>query len=141
MSITRSFSLEMKLVEEIINLIFYIATGISVLACIFIWLGEIKLSEHRFIWYYYIPSAVINAGLGGIAPYLYLNGLLSISIGEAVSVYIFFIILHIVALIGSNITFMLLFRDKDNFSSSFYWCLSMTALFIIPYWIIKLFGI
>lgn len=127
--------------EGIINLIFYIATGTSVLACIFIWLGEIKLSGNCFIWYYYIPSAVVNAALGAAAPYLYLNGLLNISIGEASLLYIFLIVLHIAFLIGSNITFLLLFRDKDAFNSTFFWCLSMSALFVVPFWIVKLFGI
>ena len=86
--------------ENIINIIFYTASGLSVLALVFLWLGEIKFGGRKFIWYHYVPVFLINSALGTAAPYLAVNGIISISVGDNTLLYIILMILwHAVLII------------------------------------------
>ncbi len=124
--------------EDILNLIFYIATGLSVLTLVFVWLGEIKLAGRRFRWYFYLPHAIINTGLGVIAPTVLWNGLMAVAIGDNVILSVLFIILWTAGLIGNNLIFLMLFRKKEDFSHTFFWCAGLTGLFILAFWIVHL---
>jgi len=127
--------------ETIINIIFYIASGVSVLALVFVGLGEIKFSGRRFVWYHYVPAFFINAALGTTVPYLVINGVISISVGENAPLYAMLIILWLAVLIASNVTFCVLYRNNDDFSGSFYACVSFTGIFVAAFWLVKLIGL
>ena len=126
--------------DTIINIIFYIASGVSVLALIFVWLGEIKLGGRRFVWYHYVPIFLIDTALGTTVPYLVINGVISISVGENVSLYVMFIILWLVILIAANSVFPIFCRDNDDFSGLCYACVSFTGIFVAAFWMVKLIG-
>lgn len=123
--------------EQLLNLIFYIATGLSVLTIVCIWLGEVKLNGRRFIWYFYIPHALINTVLGVFAPTVLWRGVLDLAIGGGF-LPVLWIILWTAALIGNNLVFILLFHHKDDFSATLYWCTGLTGLFILSFWLLQI---
>ena len=127
--------------ENIINIIFYTASGLSVLALVFLWLGEIKFGGRKFIWYHYVPVFLINSALGTAAPYLAVNGIISISVGDNTLLYIILMILWLAVLIASNVTFPVIYRNSDDFSGSFYVCVSFTGICAAAFWIVKLIGL
>ena len=124
--------------ETIINIVFYIATGLAALTIICVWLSEVRLSTRRFKWYFYIPHSLINTVLGVLAPTVLFNGLLNIIFGEAAALQVIFMLLWAAALFVNNLCFFFKFRDRDDFSAALYWCSGLTGLFILSFWILKL---
>lgn len=124
--------------EQLFNLIFYIATGLSVLTIVCVWLGEVRLNNRRFVWYFYIPHALINTVLGVLAPTVLWNGILSLVLGSAGFWPVIWIILWAAGLVANNLVFILLFHNNDDFSPSLYWCTGLTGLFILSFWLLQI---
>lgn len=123
--------------EGILNIIFYIATGLGVLTLVFVWLGEVKLNGRRFKWYFYIPHALINAGLGVLAPAVFVSGVLDIIINSSVFPGVLYMFLWTAALVANNLGFFFLFRSRKDLSLALYWCAGLFGLFILSFWILR----
>lgn len=126
--------------EQIVRLIFYIATGVAVLMLVFVWLSEIKFAEKKFRWYYYIPFALVNAVIGAAAPYVVINGILNDIQGHNAVGLVWLAIAWFAALLVNNLIPVLKFRKKEDFSGVFYACTALTGLFILSFWITVIIG-
>ena len=126
--------------EQIIRLIFYIASGISALMLVFVFLSEIKFNDKKFRWYYYIPFALVNAAIGAAAPYVVINGVLNDIQGHKAVGLIGLSAAWLAALLVNNIVPIFKFRKKEDFSIVFYACTALTGLFILSFWITLIIG-
>ena len=118
------------------DIFFYILTGVAVLSILFVGTSEFYFEKKKFKWYFYIPQAVINIGLGIAAPYLLI--FMFENAGEArggvlAIIYLFGIILN-------NLVFFLILFRKEHFSTKFYFTSAVFFLFVISFWVFE-FGI
>ena len=120
-----------------LRVMMYIMTALGVLMTAAFFVSEIRLSENRFRWHYYLPSAAINIIIGVLVPHIFILWLYVLSDGNML-LTILIPVLLLLAAAGSNFAFYFAFFRKDDFSAPFYWSLALTSLIVISYWIDKL---
>lgn len=124
--------------ETIIHVFFWIMTGVSILSTVTVFLTDILWEQRRFVWYHYVPCAVVNAVLGTLSPLLLERWFLMLPYG-ADAPTVLLIIGYFLLLVGNNAGFYIAFFRKESFARLFYLSASMTALFVVSYWLIRLF--
>lgn len=125
---------------ELFDIIMYILFAAGIVMTFSAWLSDIKLGEKKFVWYYYIPAAVLALGLGLLAPHLFILWLYEISVGSAAISWVI-VIGYPLAIIGTLLAFYFIHFRKEHFSRLFYWGLVLTCLLGLSFIIIKLSGI
>ncbi|MBQ9460763.1 MAG: hypothetical protein IJU51_02435 [Clostridia bacterium] len=123
--------------NEFLRIIMYIMTVLGVLMTVAFFISEIRLSENRFRWHYYLPSAALNIITGLSIPHLFILWLYMLSEGNMVMTALIPLLLLLVVA-GCNFSFYFVFFRREDFSAPFYWSLSLTSLIVISYWTDKL---
>lgn len=124
--------------DNIINIFFYVLTGVGVLTTVVVFFNDIRFDEKKFVWYYYVPCAVINIVLGALSPLVFSAWLMYMITGSD-GIAVFWVVLWALVVLANNIVYFVVFFKKKNFGKVFYISLSLTSLFIISYWMIRIF--
>ena len=125
---------------ELFDIIMYILFAAGIVMTFSAWLSDIKLGEKNFVWYYYIPAAVLALALGLLAPHLFVLWLYEISAGSVVLSWVI-VIGYPLVITGTVLTFYFIHFRKEHFSRLFYWGLVLTCLPGLSFVIIRLSGI
>ena len=123
--------------NEFLRIIMYIMTALGVLMTVAFFISDIRLSDNRFRWYYYLPSAALNIIIGLATPHLFILWLYMLSEGNMLMTVLIPLMI-LLAAAGCNFVFYFAFFRRNDFSAPFYWSLSLTSLIVISYWIYKL---
>ncbi len=124
--------------ENIINIFFYVLTAVGILTTVVVYFNDIRFDEKKFVWYYYIPCAVINTALGTLSPLVFSALITSLVLGGNDG-NVALAVGWAAAVLANNIVFFAVFFKKKNFGRMFFVCLSLTSLFIFSYWLIRIF--
>ena len=124
--------------EIILHIFFYALTAVGVLTTVVVFFNDIHFDEKKFVWYHYIPCAVINVILGTLSPLVWSAFWVSL-VGGAEVWIVLLMIGWAAAILANNLIFFIIFFRKDDFGRMFYMCLSLTSLFVISYWLIRIF--
>lgn len=124
--------------EIVLHIFFYVLTAVGLMTTVAVYFYDIHFDEKKFVWYHYIPCAVINTALGTVFP-LVVSALFVSLVGETPVWIVLMITGWFLALFANNIVFFVVFFRKKDFSRLFYLCLSLTSLFIFSYWLIQIF--
>ena len=124
--------------EQFLNIIMYILTGAGILMTICFYFSDIHLDDKRFVWYYYIPAAVINLVIGMAAPGVLVLCLFLSAAADAGWAAILIAAAFLLCAAGNHIAHWIILRKKDDFSGYFFACICMVSLIVIPYWLTRL---
>ena len=94
------------------------------------WLSDIKLGEKNFVWYYYIPAAVLALALGLLAPHLFVLWLYEISAGSVVLSWVI-VIGYPLVITGTVLTFYFIHFRKVvmNFTIIIFFIKNITTIY------------
>ena len=121
--------------EQFLNIIMYIMTAAGVLMTVCFFFSDIHFDDKRFVWYFYIPAAVINVILGTAAPGLLALCLFLTAAAEAGWAAILIAAAFLLCVAGNHIVHWIILHNNDDFSVPFFASLSMVSFFVIPYWL------
>ncbi len=113
-----------------VDIFFYILTGVAVLTLLFIGTGEFLLEKKKFVWYHYIPQAVINAALGLAGPSTLFFMLEHADENKSWVLGI----LYLCGVLLNNLLFFAAFFRKPHFNVKFYWTTAIFFLCVVSFW-------
>ena len=125
---------------ELFDIIMYILFAAGIVMTFSAWLSDIRLGDKKFLWYYYLPAAVLSYGFGLLAPHVFVLWLYEITVGSAAMAGLI-IIGYPLVIAGAALSFYFIFFRKVHFSRLFYWGLLLTCLFGLSFVTLKLCGI
>ena len=124
---------------SLFDIIMYILFFAGLIMSLSAWLSDIRFGNKGFVWYYYIPAAVLSLAFGLAAPHIFVWWLYEISVGSSAMGWVIIICFPLLVL-GSLLGLFFAFFRKEKFSSLFFWSLALTCLFGLSFVILSLSG-